>query len=99
MLPQPQYWLLSSRSIASVVGSTQPGYQWKAAANIGSNVSGALPSGMPDQEVGPELDLPSCLTETRGLFSQCLDAAMKAPDQDSAYHMCRSGLCCLYQRQ
>ena len=58
-LPQPQYWLLSNHSIASVVAFTQPGYQWSAAASIGASVSGALPSGMPDQEVGAALD-PSC---------------------------------------
>ena len=52
LLPQSQYWLLSNHSIASVVGSTQPGYQWSAAANLGASVSGALASGMPDQEVG-----------------------------------------------
>ena len=51
-LPQPQYWHLRNHSIASVVGPTQPGYQWSADASIGMPVFGALPSGMPNQEVG-----------------------------------------------
>ena len=58
LLPQPQYWLLSNHSIASVVGFTQPGYQWSATAKAGANVSGAPPSGMPDQEVSLSFKLP-----------------------------------------
>ncbi len=50
-LPQPQYWYLMNHSVASVVGPAQPGYQWTADANPGAAVTGALPLGMPDQEV------------------------------------------------
>ncbi|CAL5226043.1 g8855 [Coccomyxa viridis] len=59
VLPQPQYWVLSNHSIARVVGVTQPGYQWSATTISGANVSGALPSGMPDQEKWLVLPLPA----------------------------------------
>lgn len=50
-LPQPQYWRLSNHSIASIVSADQPGYAWTSEARSGAVVSGALPSGMPFQQV------------------------------------------------
>ncbi len=70
MLPQPQYWVLSNHSIARVVGVTQPGYQWSATTISGANVSGALPSGMPDQEVSISSRFPSLQTLLSGMPNQ-----------------------------